>query len=343
MTEKYLYQDYYKTMDEHIFNYINTDIFSKDLKNDIYFIYGKSNNIFLFNNNDKEYFTIINYLNSKYQNEWNSHLMKKYSSNLLVKNLQRPIEDHLIASDNENIKGGNQGGEKSSVLLKTDIIYQICTPLFLAYQYQKYNHDPGFVNSFKSVFYASYNFAIENDPNRILKNVRGQMIQNGIKKHFNDIGSFFKKSDKLKPFKDSLKKRDVCHNIEEKFNSLKKKCNSSCFNFLFNFDNLFDLLMDSFNSDNKDNIPLEHKIKLAVYPSMINENKMNITVSDDVRGDTISNKISNVDEALAINPFLESSSIMPSSNLLQPVQQNVIDVILPNKDSDQSESELKQK
>jgi hypothetical protein len=76
---------------------------------------------------------------------------------------------------------------------------------------------------------------------------------------------------------------------------------------------------------------------------MINENKMNITVSDDVRGDTISNKISNVDEALAINPFLESSSIMPSSNLLQPVQQNVIDVILPNKDSDQSESELKQK
>jgi DNA topoisomerase VI subunit B len=48
-------------------------------------------------------------------------------------------------------------------------------------------------------------------------------------------------------------------------------------------------------------------------------------ITDDIKGDTIIDKFTNVDEAIALNPFLE-----PSVSLLQPIQENVIDVTLPD-------------
>jgi hypothetical protein len=328
MIHKYLYQDYYKTIDDSIYNYINTDIYSKDLKNDIYIIYGKNNNIFLFNNNDKEYNTIITYLKNKYSTNWNAELKTDEIEHNLISNLKSPIEDEHYKHNDETIKGG------SDVLLQTDIIYQICTPLFLAYQYQKININTKFTNtefikSIKNVFYDSYNFAVENDPNRVLKTIRGQLLYNSIKNSFNGVKSIFKNSNKLKKYTDLLKEKKprVCHDIEEKFNLLKEKCKPH--DYSEDIDNLYDMLVSSFNYKK---VPLEHKVILDIYPSLIDQNKTNVMVSDKVSGDSIINNFTKLDESFALNPFLE-----PSVSLLKPIQENIIDVTLPDLLEEQEE------
>ena len=334
MSIKYLYQDYYNTIDSNIYNFINTDVYSKDLKNDIFFIYGKNSNVFIFNNTDKEYEMIIKYLQSKYKNEWNSHLTTNNPNNPLITNLKSPIENEIIQNENEKIENENEKIVKGggNVLLQTDIIYKICTPLFLAYQYQKINSNSEFIKAMKTVFYDSYNFAIENDPNRVLKTVRSQILYNSIKNSFDGIKSIFKKTNKLKNYNELLKQKKpgVCHDIEEKFNLLKDKCKPH--DYSEDIDSLYDIFISSFN---KKQVPLEHKIKLDVYPSIIDENKMNIMISDDIKGDTIVDKIVDIDNAIALNPFLE-----PSINALQPIQENIIDVTLPDLIEQKEEDEL---
>jgi len=366
MINKYLYQDYYKTIDNNIYNYINTDVYSKDLKNDIFFIYGQNNKVFLFNNYNKEYKTIINYLNGKYKDNWNSRLTTN-NPDLLKQNLKAPLIDNELSipgknsGENEEEKeengkekeengeekgeNGEENGEEkereeaiiegpaqkggSSVLLQTDIIYNVCTPLFLAYQYQKLNTNKEFVKAMKTVFYDSYIFAIENDPNRVLKVLRSQTLYNSLKSSFNR--TFPGKSNKLKSYKDLLKerKRGVCQDIEEKFNLLKEKCKPH--NYGEDVDNLLDNLMSSFDTKP---VPLEHKVKLDVFPSVIDENKMNIMITDDIKGDSIFDKMVDVDNSMAMNPFLE-----PSINLLQPVKENVIDISLPDPSEENEEEE----
>jgi hypothetical protein len=55
-------------------------------------------------------------------------------------------------------------------------------------------------------------------------------------------------------------------------------------------------------------------------------------ISDDVRGDNIVDKLAQVDEAIALNPFLE-----PSINSLEPIQESVIDVVIPDLEESKDE------
>jgi hypothetical protein len=90
------------------------------------------------------------------------------------------------------------------------------------------------------------------------------------------------------------------------------------------------------SSFDTDPVPFEHKVKLDIYPSVVDQTKVNLLISDDIKGDSIFGKIGDVDEAIGMNPFLESSI-----NNLKSIQTNVLDVTLPDITEEIEETEMK--
>jgi len=333
--DRYTFEDSYKSLEKDIYDFISTDIFFEDLKNEIYLVYGRNGNIYTFNTIDTEYNNIKDYLQKKYKDNWGDYTtINKPTISDLEKDLsvaqQAPVQKSGV------IKGGSVIRELNKKQ------YYTLTPLFHAFQFQRFNTDNEFIELFKAMFYQCYKFAVDNDPSAVKRFIRGQIMQNDIKKAFSTFTGYFTSNPKLKNYKDLLKpaKPDgtagtpisptgMCKDIENKFLMLQNKCKPQ--DYTEDYNDLYFRFLDIFSEAPK---PYEHKVDIKVLPSVIDANKTNFMATTTVEGDSLEQKLNVVDEALATNPFINTT--IPN---MQAIQENLISIITPNGE-DIPESEI---